>query len=397
MEAIDATDWAIEASAAPAVSNRNSHLLPLIEASRRRRTPAFWASKERLVENYRRFEHGLPDMRVFYAMKANPAVPVLATLRDVGASFDAASLGEVRTLLRLGVSPDRIAFTTPVKPEAETRRAYQLGVRLFAADSADEVHKLARAAAGSRVLVRLQTAPRGCLWPLSQQFGLEPSAVPELVDLIAANGLDPYGLTFHVGSQTTDPESWVLAIRHCANVWQACEKRGHRLHVLDLGGGFPVEYLEPVPSLEEIFGRIRTEIDRHWLHDDPELWVEPGRAIVADAIVAVTSVIGTVRRNGLHWVFCDIGAFNGLLELIEPSSDGFQYEVWADTGGSEARATHRVTLVGPSCDGDDKIGKEVELPTLREGDRVYFLRAGAYSYACRSPFCGNRAPRLHVV
>ncbi len=165
----------------------DQHLAELIARSRRHPTPIFLLSTARVRENYRRFTAGLPGCRVFYALKANSHPVVLAALRDDGSHFDAASLFEVRLLLEIGVPPERIAFTTPVKPIGEIRRAAVLGVRDFVADNPVEIDKLAEAAPGCNVLIRIQAANTGSQWPLSRRFGAQAR---EAVALLRSHGFE---------------------------------------------------------------------------------------------------------------------------------------------------------------------------------------------------------------
>jgi ornithine decarboxylase len=372
------------------------YLIDLIAHSHQRPTPAFWVSAQRIRDNYHRFLRGLPGARVFFPMKANPHPAVLRLLAAEGSSFDAASWGEISTLRRVGVPPARIAFTTPVKPLEDIRRAYRAGIECFVADCPMEVEKLAHAAPRSKVLVRLQTPNTGSQWPLSKRFGIEPHRAVPLFEMAGQRGLVPYGLTFHVGSQCTHIQSWSDAIRQCALVMENFERRtGKRLQVLNIGGGFPVRYLTEVPPIEAILADIRGTIENLSRGRALDVWVEPGRAVVGDAAVAATSVIGAATRARRNWLFCDLGAFNGLLELIEPSSRGFQYPVIA--GSENGTRKRQYVLSGPSCDGDDVLSSAVYLPVVGLADRLYFLRTGAYSFAYGSAFCGNRRAAVHVV
>jgi ornithine decarboxylase len=373
------------------------YLLGLIEESLAYPTPAFWMSAARIRENYCRFRLGLPGVRVFFPVKTNPHPEVLRVLAPEGSSFDAASWGEIESLRGLGVAPDRIAFTTPIKPIEEVRQARDAGIDIFVADCPTEIEKLASAAPGCKVLVRMQTPNTGSQWPLSRRFGGEPERVPALLEQAARAGLIPYGLTFHVGSQCTRVENWIESLIRCSRVIEDFERRtGERLALLNIGGGFPVRYTVDTPPLEAILSEIRTTFQQLFSRSGLQLWVEPGRAVVGDAAVAVTTVIGTALRGRRRWLFCDLGAFNGLLELIEPSSRGFRYPVVACTSDGNSAVSRRYILAGPSCDGDDVLSAAVELPELGLGDRIAFLRAGAYSFAYCSAFCGNRRPEVYV-
>jgi ornithine decarboxylase len=165
---------------------------------------------------------------------------------------------------------------------------------------------------------------------------------------------------------------------------------------VNIGGGSPVRYLSDVPALEQLFAVIRAEVQSLFPQRSVELWVEPGRAIAGDAAIAATSVLGIARRHNRNWVFCDLGAFNGLLELIEPSNRGFEYEVRSDRRRDDGDVREYV-LAGPSCDGDDVLARKVKLPALAPGDRLYFLKTSAYSFVYAPTFCGNARPQIHVV
>src|SRR5487761_2573456 len=151
--------------------------------------------------NYNAFAKALPDTRVFYAVKANPAPEVLALLAKLGSCFDPASVAETEMVLAAGATPDRISFGNTIKKERDIARAFALGVRLYAVDCKAEVEKVARAAPGSRVFCRILSDCAGAEWPLSRKFGCEPSMAVDVLEHALRLGLEPYGVSFHVGSQ----------------------------------------------------------------------------------------------------------------------------------------------------------------------------------------------------
>lgn len=371
----------------------DEHLAQLIARATDRPTPAFWISQRRVLHNYAAFEKGLPGARIFYPVKVNPHPALLRLLDAAGASFDAASLAEILLLLSLQVEAEKIAFTTPVKRVDEIRDAANCGVDTFVADNEEEIHKLAAAAPGSRVLIRLKTRAAGSQWPLSHRFGAEPETATVLLALAARMKLVPYGLAFHVGSQCTRIESWTDAVEDALAVAENFERTcGQPLRVLDIGGGFPVRYTSSVPGLAAIFAAISRSTSGCRL----QIWAEPGRALVGDAAIATTAVIGQARHGDSTWLFCDLGAFNGLLELIEPSSLGFSYEILSQPIRSGA-PMQRYGLAGPSCDGDDVIARSAVLPAVKTGDRLHLLKVGAYSIAYASRFCGNAEAAVYLV
>src|SRR6201992_3519056 len=200
--------------------------------------------------NYQNFAKALPDTRVFYAVKANPAPEVLSLLASLGSCFDTATVAEIEMALSAGATPDRISYGNTIKKERDVARAYQLGVRLFAVDCEAEVEKIARVAPSSRVFCRILSDCVGAEWPLSRKFGCEPAMAVEVLEHAMKLGLEPYGVSFHVGSQQRNPHAWGRAAASSAAVFKECGERGIPLSMVNLGGGFPTKYLKNVPSVK---------------------------------------------------------------------------------------------------------------------------------------------------
>src|SRR6476620_8649758 len=201
-------------------------------------------------DNYNVFAKALPDTRVFYAVKANPAPEVLALLAGLGSCFDIASVAEIEMVLTTGVTPDRISYGNTIKKERDIARAYELGVRLFAVDCKAEVEKIARVAPGSKVFCRILFDCVGADWPLSRKFGCEPAMAVDVLDQAKSLALEPYGISFHVGSQQRHTHAWDRALASAAAVFKECGERGMNLAMVNLGGGFPTKYLKNVPTVK---------------------------------------------------------------------------------------------------------------------------------------------------
>src|SRR3954462_9586283 len=230
-------------------------------------------------DNYNAFAKALPDTRVFYAVKANPAPEVLALLAKLGSCFDTASVAEIEMVLAAGAEADRISFGNTIKKERDVARAYALGVRLFAVDCQAEVEKIARAAPGSRVFCRILSDCVGAEWPLSRKFGCEPSMSVDVLEHGLRLGLEPYGVSFHVGSQQRNPHAWDRALASAAAVFRECGERGMTLAMVNLGGGFPTRYLKNVPTVKTYGTAIFRALRRHFGNRIPETIIEPGRGM----------------------------------------------------------------------------------------------------------------------
>ena len=215
---------------------------------RRPEGPCLVVDLDVIADNYRAFTRAMPDTRVFYAVKANPAPEILKMLADMGSCFDTASVPEIEMALAAGATPDRISFGNTIKKERDIARAHQLGVKLFAVDSDEEVEKVARAAPAAQVFCRILTDGAGAEWPLSRKFGCEPSMAVEVLMHAHKLGLEAYGISFHVGSQQTRLEAWDQALAESKAIFDAMQARGITLKMVNLGGGFPTKYLKQVPG-----------------------------------------------------------------------------------------------------------------------------------------------------
>ncbi|WP_412745971.1 type III PLP-dependent enzyme [Krasilnikovia sp. MM14-A1004] len=367
--------------------------LSMLEPGGEPPTPYLRVDLDAVSDAYRAMRDALPEARVHYAMKCNPARPILSLLRAHGASFEIASAAELRELQAIGVPPADVLFSNPVKVAAQVRQAWVAGVHRFAADSDVELDKIAAMAPGASVYVRLATAAADSAVHSEGKFGVYPAEVARLLRGARARGLRPYGITFHVGSQMTDPSAWAAAIERCGAVMNDLRGDGIRLTMLDVGGGFPARYDSDVPDLQTYAKHIRTAIEQYVPYP-VELVVEPGRAMVAESGVMVATVIGLARRAGARWAHLDVGAFNGFMESLETGT-ALSYPV-RDSRDSVRR--DRFHLTGPSCDSQDTLRYGVPLSAdLAVGDRVYIHVAGAYTTAYASRFNGFDLPGIRFV
>ncbi|HUB96789.1 MAG TPA: type III PLP-dependent enzyme [Stellaceae bacterium] len=346
-------------------------------------TPCLVVDIDVVAEAYRDLRRYLPLARVFYAVKANPAPEIVAQLASMGSSFDVASPNEIDLCLDRGVEPERISFGNTIKKERDIAFAYEKGLRLFAFDSEAELDKLARAAPGSRVFCRILIETTGAEWPLSRKFGCAPEMAVDLLRRARDLGLDPYGVSFHVGSQQTDLGQWDGAIGRAAEMFSVLAQADISLRMVNIGGGFPARYRGEVQPVERYAAAVMAAITRHFGNDLPEIIVEPGRSIVGDAGVIQSEVVLISKKSAgdeKRWVYLDVGKFNGLAETADES---IKYRICTPADGG---AVGPVVVAGPTCDSADILYEKTEynLPlALKVGDKVQFLSAGAYtsSYA----------------
>ncbi|MGH7040605.1 MAG: type III PLP-dependent enzyme [Acetobacteraceae bacterium] len=340
-------------------------------------TPCLVLDLDRVEANFQALRRALPLARIYYAVKANPAAPVLDRLVRLGSFFDAAGIEEIEACLAAGARPAAIGFGNTIKKSAAIARAHAAGVDLFAFDSDEELEKLAAHAPGARVYCRIRVENDGAEWPLSRKFGTTVAHAGALMRRAGALGLDPYGLSFHVGSQQTTAAAYDVAISKVAMLFTDLTEAGVNLRMMNLGGGFPTRYRDPVPELDDFAAAIMGAMIRNFGNALPEMVIEPGRSVVADAGVVSTEVVLASHRgdDAVRWVYLDIGRFGG---LAETEGEAIRYRIATPHDGGLAGP---VAIAGPTCDGADIMYERANyrLPlALAAGDRVALLAAGAY-------------------
>lgn len=346
-------------------------------------TPCLVVDLDVVAQAYKLLRRYMPLAKIFYAVKANPAPEIVGLLRDLDSNFDVASRNEIDLCLERGVSSERISFGNTIKKERDIAYAFGRGVRLYAFDSLAELEKLARTAPGSRVFCRILVDSVGAEWPLSRKFGCSPEMAVDLLRQAKTLGLDPYGVSFHVGSQQTKIDQWDGAIERAAKMFWALAEADINLRMLNVGGGFPAKYRGDVPAVIQYANAVMGAITRHFGNDLPEIILEPGRSIVGDAGVIQSEVVLISRKaanDEKRWVYLDVGKFNGLAETMD---EAIKYRIKTPADGGP---TGPVVIAGPTCDSADILYEKTRyrLPLdLKIGDKVEIHATGAYtsSYA----------------
>ncbi len=349
-------------------------------------------------DNYLAFARALPDSRVYYAVKANPAPEILKLLAELGACFDVASVSETEAVLAAGATPDHISYGNTIKKESEIAAAFALGVTLYAIDCEAEADKIARAAPGSRVICRIHCDGTGAEWPLSRKFGCEPDFAVDILEHAHRRGLVPLGISFHVGSQQHNVEAWDRALASTAAIFRGCAERGLTLAMVNLGGGFPARYVRKTPKLEAYGKAIFRSLRKHFGNDIPNTIIEPGRGLVGNAGIIEAEVVLVARRSPgeeLRWVYLDIGKFNGLAETI---AESIRYPIRTC---KDRDAMAPCIIAGPTCDSVDVLYEKTPYPlpvTLAIGDKVLIEATGAYTTTYSSVgFNGYPPLRQYVI
>jgi ornithine decarboxylase len=336
----------------------------------------------------RRFKAAMPRVQPHYAVKANPDPRVLKALIEEGVGFEIASIAELDLLLGLGVAPAEIYYSNPMKSRAYLEYAAAKGVEWYVLDSVEELRKIVSVKRNAKLYVRIEAPNVGSDWPLAGKFGIKSTEVDGIIAEAVALGADLAGVTFHVGSQCRNPENWRVGIQHAKRVFRKMRLAGLAPRLLNIGGGYPVRHVKPIPSIERI-----ADVVNHGIRDIPQdvrVMAEPGRFLVSDAGYFVCRVVGTATRAGKRWMYWDAGVFGGVIETTE----GLRYDVRTDRTGKLIPWC----IAGPTCDSVDVCMRDEMFPEdMQEGDFIYIANAGAYTTAYASNFNGFPLPEVRVI
>ncbi|BAN46711.1 type III PLP-dependent enzyme [Metapseudomonas resinovorans] len=343
-------------------------------------TPFVVIDKQTISNSYDQLVSCFPFAKIYYAVKANPASEITELLRDKGSNFDIASIYELDKVMKTGVGPERISYGNTIKKARDIRYFFEKGVRLFATDSEADLRNIAKAAPGAKVYVRILTeGSTSADWPLSRKFGCNPDMALDLLILAKQLGLVPYGVSFHVGSQQRDIDVWDAAIAKVKVIFERLkEEDGITLQMINMGGGFPANYIQRTNSLETYAEEIIRFLKEDFGDELPEIILEPGRSLIANAGILVSEVVLVARKSRTaveRWIYTDVGKFSGLIETMD---EAIKFPIWVEKKGE----VEEVVIAGPTCDSADIMYENYKygLPlNLAAEDRLYWLSTGAYT------------------
>ena len=342
-------------------------------------SPLLVVSRHKLLQQYNMLRALLPGVDIYYAIKAFPHIEVLHILAEAGCNFDVASEGEIDLLQSLRVSGRRTIHTHPVKKAKDIKAALRGGSTTFVVDNVDELKKLVPYRKRIGVLLRVSFRNSTAAVDLSRKFGCAPEHVPDIVAQARTLGVHIRGLSFHVGSQVKNPDTHVIAIQQCqALIEEVNAGLDNPMSVLDIGGGFPVDYLRKGLDAEAFFEPISQAIKE--LPEDINVIAEPGRFLVAPAVTAISTVSGKTRRGDYQWYYLDDGIYGSY------SGQLFDHVLYPLQITNDSSERHASILAGPTCDSIDVIAEDILLPELEEGDLVIGHMMGAYTHATATRF-----------
>ena len=349
--------------------------------------PMLVVSRARLRKNVQRFMAALPRVRPHFAVKANPDREILSIFREQGTYFEVASIAEIDAMLTPGCNMETVFYSNPIKSPVSIKHAAANGIVWYCVDTPEEVEKIAAIKPDAKLYLRIEVSNEGSSWPLAGKFGASPKGVVALIEICKKRGMQISGVTFHVGSQCTNINNWVDGIRAAKDIFNRLIAQGFSPELLNLGGGYPLQFTGQEPSIEDIAAVINPELDA--LPDNIQVMAEPGRYLVGSAGCLISQVVGTATRDSARWVYLDTGFYGGLMEL----SQNFPATLVSQRTGESGVWT----LAGPTCDSIDVMGKH-RLPVNTEAEDIIFMpNLGAYCTPCASEFNGFPAPRMRMV
>jgi len=346
-------------------------------------TPVLVMDLELIKKRYLDLGRCLPFAQIYYALKANPMNEIITMLHELGSNFDLASRYELDQVLALGISPKRVSFGNTIKKKKDIEYYHKKGVDVFVTDSEYDLKNLAEAAPGSKIFFRILTEGTGADWPLSRKFGAHPDMIYRLIIQAVELGLIPWGISFHVGSQQRDIGQWDDAVARCKYLFDAVAEQGIELQMINIGGGFPANYVDPTFDIDQYSEEIVRFLKDDFGDNIPQIILEPGRSLVADAGVIVSEVILVSKKsknNIYDWVYLDVGKFGGLIETIDES---IKFPIYFDKEG----LAEEIILAGPTCDSMDILYEHYKyhMPDkIVPGDRAYVFTTGAYTQSYSS-------------
>jgi len=363
-------------------------------------TPLFIVDHDEIRKNYAKFKKYLPRVQAYYAVKCEPMPEIVRTLYKAGASFDVASMPEFKIVhenikgmpdkKRQDWIWDKIIYANPIKPH-ETLVELDKYRPLVTFDNLEEIKKIKKYAPHAGLCLRIRVSNTGAQVELSSKFGASPGEAVDLILEAVRQGLGVEGLSFHVGSQTTNFENFVQAINTAADIFAEAKSRGYdKMNVLDIGGGFPAPYDASVKPFEELARKINAELDRLFPDPKMEILAEPGRFMIATAGTSVVRINGKAVRDGKTCYYVNDGAYHTYSGII------FDHQHCHMHAFRKGKKTEICGVFGPTCDALDVISMSENLPTdLQLGELMYSVNMGAYSHASSTWF--NGFPPAKVV
>jgi ornithine decarboxylase len=349
-------------------------------------TPTLFFLRSRLKESFKVLTYSLPQVELFYAVKSNAYPEIIKTLNEEGACFDICTNGEIDIIKECNIPPEKCLHTHPIKRDEDIKYALDFGINLFVADNEFELPKFLPYKDKAKILIRMSVQNPACLVNLSHKFGCTPDQTFDLIKKAHLLGLNVAGICFHAGSQNENPLKYIEALEYCRDICRKSALEGIDLKIIDIGGGFPINYINPVIPIQKFCQPINEYLERYFTNY--KIIAEPGRVLSGPCMILAAKVIGKSLRSGVWWYYLDEGLYGSFSGKVFDHAD---YPLFMSKSGE----TYNSVLAGPTCDSFDVIYENIALPKLEIGDILFFESMGAYTMASATTF--NGFPKAKVV
>lgn len=344
--------------------------------------PFFVVNLGNIVRQYNKWITYLPRVKPFYAVKCNPDDVILTLLAKLGCSFDCASKNEIAKIINLGVSPDDIIFANPCKLSSQIKFSRAHDVDLLTFDSENELYKTKLYHPEAKLLLRIKTDDRNSVCKFSCKFGADMDDVIEMLKVAKQLKLNVIGVSFHVGSNCHDVNTYANSINDAKKVFDLAKDIGYDLSLLDLGGGYPATDTDII-AFKDIANVINTTLDT-FIIDYPELEIiaEPGRFFVGSSHTLVLNIINKKininKETGEKQItyYCNDGVYSSLNNIVMDHFVISENNTFPFSERNEKK--YKCSIYGPTCDSADKLTDSISLPDLCIGEYIFIDEVGAY-------------------
>lgn len=342
-------------------------------------SPCFALSLNEVEKNFLALEEALPGVKFYYAVKANPEKAILKRLASLGCYFDVSTNKEVEQVVQCGVSSEKSIHTHPIKLDHEIQYALECGVKYFTVDNIAELEKFIPYKDVVKLSIRLSIDNDDCRINLSEKFGCSPDEAEVLLERAQVLGLKVTCLSFHVGSQCSNPARYIEALNICRELDSKASAYNAKISTIDIGGGFPVQYADDPVDIKIFCAEISSYLEKNF--SDKEIIAEPGRFLVASSMSLITTIKGKSDRSGKIWYFIDDSIYQSFSGIV---FDHCNFPLLHNKDG----VLKLSQIAGATCDSCDVIKRDVELPEFELNDLLIFKQMGAYCSASSSHFNG---------
>lgn len=353
-------------------------------------SPLLILDQAAIRKQFRALSAALPHVQLHYALKPLPHSAVVATLKSEGCCFDLATNGEVDLMIEHQINPDDCIHTHPIKRDSDIRYALEYGCKVFVFDNPVELDKFVAYKDDVQLLLRISFPNPETKVDLSKKFGCTPEEALPLLRKAQTLGIHVVGLSFHVGSQVPNAKRHVEAITACNELIRQAAAEHMVLRILDIGGGFPVDYATGGElDIDAFCAPIRDALAE--LPASLKLLAEPGRFIAAPSMTSIASVMGKSERFGRTWYYLDDGLYGSY------SGQLFDHVVYPKFAPHVIGEAKPAVLAGPTCDSIDVIAEDIDLPELDVGDLIVGTMMGAYTWATATEFNFFRKTQILIT